>query len=410
MRVKNALDALSFRFSTRTVLSVTGLGLLLSGAFLYAGPLNPPAGPVASTYKTLTEIEPRIAVNAANTPGDATSLFKITEPGSYYLTGNITGVANKHGISIAASGVTLDLNGFELVGVPAMGAFDGVSVTASSRTNIAVINGSVRNWGDAGVDLGAFNAANSRVDGVRASGNAGNGISIGTGGTVSNCTASSNSVNGISAGFGCTVSNCTAFQNTDTGIGTNFGGTVLNCTAYANTNTGISINFGGTITNCTAYQNTGRGISTESSCTVTHCTAAQNGGTGISTSFGSTVEGCTVQNNFLDGILCGSSCVIRGNTCHFNGRDDGAGIHAVGNDIRIEGNNCTNADRGIEVDSPGNIIIRNTCSTNTSNWDIVIGNSVGPIVIAGTNTSNIIGNGPVASTLGSTDPHANFSF
>src|SRR6478672_5324618 len=82
-----------------------------------AGDLNPPAGPVASTMKTLSEVEPRIAINATNTPGDADSVFKISQPGSYYLTGNVTGVASKYGIEIAASGVTVDLAGFELTGV-----------------------------------------------------------------------------------------------------------------------------------------------------------------------------------------------------------------------------------------------------------------------------------------------------
>src|SRR5438105_3055049 len=102
--------------------------ILVGGAWwVSAGDLNPPAGPVAPTHKTLTEVEPRIAINATNTPGDANSLFKITQPGSYYLTGNITGVAAKNGIAIAASGVTLDLNGFDLLGVAS--SLDGVSVT-----------------------------------------------------------------------------------------------------------------------------------------------------------------------------------------------------------------------------------------------------------------------------------------
>ena len=149
--------------SPRRLLSLSALALVITGSLLYAGPLNPPAGPVTSTGKTTQEIfdkvasaEPRIAINAANTPGDANSLFKITTRGSYYLTGNITGVANKHGIEIAASGVTLDLNGFDLVGVPAMGAFDGVRATAvGGQNNIAVVNGSVRNWGQDGINLGS---------------------------------------------------------------------------------------------------------------------------------------------------------------------------------------------------------------------------------------------------------------
>ncbi|HYD01608.1 MAG TPA: hypothetical protein VEB22_10315, partial [Phycisphaerales bacterium] len=47
-----------------------------------AGPLNPPVGPVAPTAKPIAEVEPRTAINAANTPGDADSLFRITQPGS----------------------------------------------------------------------------------------------------------------------------------------------------------------------------------------------------------------------------------------------------------------------------------------------------------------------------------------
>src|SRR5262245_32112399 len=81
-----------------------------------AGDLNPPLGPVAPTLKTLTDVEPRIAISAANTPGDADSVFRITQPGSYYLTGNVTGVAGRHGVEIAANSVTLDLNGFDLAG------------------------------------------------------------------------------------------------------------------------------------------------------------------------------------------------------------------------------------------------------------------------------------------------------
>src|SRR4051812_18571328 len=48
-----------------------------------AGPLSPPVGPVVATMKTLSEVEPRIALSSTNTPGDGDSLFRITGPGSY---------------------------------------------------------------------------------------------------------------------------------------------------------------------------------------------------------------------------------------------------------------------------------------------------------------------------------------
>jgi len=66
--------------------------------------------------KTLDEVEARTILNGTNTPGDATSSFIITTPGSYYPVGNIAGTSGKHGISIQANDVALDLNGFALIG------------------------------------------------------------------------------------------------------------------------------------------------------------------------------------------------------------------------------------------------------------------------------------------------------
>ena len=108
--------------------------------------MNPPAGPVASSGKTLSEVEPRVAITLANTPGDANSIFKITQPGSYYLAANIAGVSGKHGIEIAASNVSIDLMGFALEGV--LGSLDGVS-TEGLRDSLAVRNGTVSGWGSA---------------------------------------------------------------------------------------------------------------------------------------------------------------------------------------------------------------------------------------------------------------------
>lgn len=127
-----------------------GAVILLQSAVVTAGPLTPPAGPIAGTMKTISEVEPRTAINAVNTPGDANSLYKITQPGSYYLTGNITGVAGKHGVEIAASGVTLDLNGFRLSGNSS--TLDGIAITQSQGRGIIIRNGTVELWGDCGIE------------------------------------------------------------------------------------------------------------------------------------------------------------------------------------------------------------------------------------------------------------------
>src|SRR5262245_58582086 len=82
------------------------LSILIIGVWIAsAGDLNPPPGPVTPTMKTLVEVEPRIAINNVNTPGDADSTFKIVQSGSYYMTGNITAIAGRIGIEVAANNV-----------------------------------------------------------------------------------------------------------------------------------------------------------------------------------------------------------------------------------------------------------------------------------------------------------------
>jgi len=370
-----------------SVLIAAAIGSIL---WVNAGSLTPPGGPVAPTMKTLTEVEPRIAINATNTPGDADSIFKITLPGSYYLTGNITGVAGKHGIEIAAGGlefaaggVTLDLNGFDLLGFVG-GTLDGVSATLALQSNIAVVNGSVRGWGDEGVDLGTLGATNSRVEGVLASGNAGNGITVGVGCAVSNCSAFSNSITGISVSTGSTVTNCSAYLNTGHGIATGQGSTVTNCSAYQNTINGIFATSGSTVTSCSAFQNISSGFSADSGSTVTNCSAFDNNANGITVGTGVTVADCTARTNTLDGIACSDAGVIRGNTCSTNGNGgNGAGIHATGNDNRIEGNTVIQTDFGILLDASvnGNLVVRNHASGNTTNYsNPASGNFIGTLI------------------------------
>lgn len=158
-----------------------------------AGDLDPPAGPITSTMKTLTQVEPRKLLSPTTTPGDADSVFKITEAGSYYLTANIAGVSGKHGVEIAASGVTFDLSGFAVTGTA--GSLDGISL-GQGFANIAVFNGTISDWGDDGVD-GAASGGNCIFERLRVADNDDTGI-VALGSRVSNCVAINNDV-GIAA-------------------------------------------------------------------------------------------------------------------------------------------------------------------------------------------------------------------
>ncbi len=67
-----------------------------------------------------------------------------------------------------------------------------------------------------------------------------------------------------------------------------------------------------------------------------------------------------------------------------------------------------NNARGIQVLVPGNIIVRNTCSGNTTaNWTIAMNNNC--LVVEGVNAGAINGNFGGADP-GSTDPNANFTY
>ncbi|MDX2145906.1 MAG: right-handed parallel beta-helix repeat-containing protein [Planctomycetota bacterium] len=391
---------------------ICSAAVLGSAALLTAGPLTPPSGPVASSYKTLSEVEPRIAINSTNTPGDSDtspSLFKITQPGSYYLTTNVAGVAGKNGIEITASGVTVDLNGFDIVGVA--GSLNGVVATVGGLEYIEVRNGSIRGWGGDGLALGGAGVDSSIVRDIRSSDNAGTGILAGPGTLVSGCVASSNAGAGIAASVICVVTGCSAFDNGGSGIVASTGSTITNCTSIANFAGGFVFGNACTIIGCSAEGNGSDGIDGSIAATITNCTSYNNTGNGISAGTGSAIRGCLSRFNALDGIRVSSGSVVLDNNCSSNGSTDGAGIHATGTDNRIERNNCLGADRGIDVDAVGNIIIRNTCSGNTINWSIVAGNHYGPIIDRTIVAAPPAVNGNAATeAIGSTHPDANFTY
>lgn len=130
---------------------------------------------------------------------------------------------------------------------------------------------------------------------------------------------------------------------------------------------------------------------------------------GFDVSSGNTIHGCTANANEGDGINLLSDSVARDNGCDSNGNDgDGAGIHAMSADNRIEGNKVTDNDRGIDVDTGGNLIIKNSASGNTTNWNVAAVNVI--LVINATRTSDAVTGDDGGTSPGSTDPNANFTY
>lgn len=196
-----------------TLVALSAFNLQLANTADAQGSLTPPGAP-APTMKTLDQVEARTPVDTAHTPGDADSLFVISQPGSYYLTGSITGVAAKHGIKITASYVTLDLNGFSLTA--AAGSLTGIHVP-SATPGLSVSNGVISGWGQNGV--GATTAADSMYDRLRVSGNGAagagySGLTCQSGCMVTDCSFENNTGNGLTVQAGSTVTGVVSQNNT----------------------------------------------------------------------------------------------------------------------------------------------------------------------------------------------------
>ena len=330
------------------------------GPGAWAGDLNPSAPPTAGTMKTLEEVEPRVAVGPATTPGDATCIYKITSPGSYYLKGNVTGEGSKSGIVVAASNVTLDLNGFTLSGVA--GSLDGIrpgsGAGGSYQTHVVITNGIVRGWGGTGVATYAYTGgfmdpaiSYARIEGV---------------------IAAENGMFGIRGAYGGIIRNCIARDNGNSGIlTTNNGGVVENCTSVSNGSDGFACYEGTTITNCSSMSNTGKGIYCgNSGHTIIGCTVLGNEGGGIDAGSVTAVKDCTLRGNTTFGIRITFDCFIT--DCEIAG-NQGDGINGVNiggqGKSRIDGNNvCGNTGYAMSLlNNPGNFIYRNTIRGNSLN-------------------------------------------
>lgn len=321
-----------------------------------AGPLDPPGGAVNSTYKTLAEVEPRVAINATNTPGDAGCLFRITVPGSYYLTSDITGVPGKDGVRIEAGGVSIDLMGFRLAGSEESGA---AIVAVGAFGDIEVRHGLVTGWGAGGVNLAAG----------------------GRGFVIEDVQVSSCIGHGIDAGDAAAVRTCSAVFNTEYGIRVGQSGVVDACTARNNGITGIGISIGSVVRGSAAGSNAGAGFFVDSAASATDCAAESNQLHGFIAGANSIITRCSSSFNDQNGIYAGSGALILENVCASNGRSGaGAGVHAGGPYNRIEGNHVTGNPRGIDVDAGRNLVIRNYATGNDVNYDITGSNIVGTIV------------------------------
>lgn len=359
------------------------------------GSLTPPGAP-APTMKTLDQIEARTVISSLP--------YTITNPGSYYLTENLTVSGGAAGIIVSSDNVTIDLNGFSLVG-GASGTNPGINVPTAHK-NLCVRNGTLTGWTNGAIS--AVNVTGSLFEKLRLVANSGTAaLNAGTASTIKECVATANTSSfgtGFRTGNSCTVLDCSAFgnggygfiltsfctianstssENSADGVDVQNYCSVMHCNITDNSQVGLSAGRYCTITQCTLGANATNGIATGDGCTVESCTAGFNG-IGIAVGSGGTVRSCTAKDNQYSGISVFNNCHVVGNTCdtdNTKGASSHAGIVVIGNGCRVEDNSLSgNGNAGLLVTSSyiGNIVIGNTFAG--AEYIIPSGNTVGPLI------------------------------
>ena len=125
---------------------------------LAQGNLNPPPGVPSPTMKTLEQIEPRTDI--LTLAGDANSEHVLSNPGSYYLSGNLS-VFKTDGLRVTAADVHIDLNGFQIVRGFGTGGGKAISLEVGAG-GFSARDGSIRGFAE-GIGVKTSTPVNLRV-------------------------------------------------------------------------------------------------------------------------------------------------------------------------------------------------------------------------------------------------------
>ncbi len=140
----------------------------------------------------------------------------INKSGSYILSGNIVNKrANAASVSITASNVTLNLQGFSITSTVASNA---AAIDSGAASNVVITNGIISGFGGPAILAGTA----TTISGITATGNSTLGgsptIQAGNGSQIFNNTVAGGGGSGISCATGCLVRGNTVQANTSFGL------------------------------------------------------------------------------------------------------------------------------------------------------------------------------------------------
>jgi len=215
---------------------------VIAGQLLAQGTFPPVTLPGTPEMKTLAQVEPRTAL-----PGGSSSLT-ISNPGSYYLTGNLTvGPYAAAALTISASNVSLDLNGFTIASSSGASTSSSGILIRAGQQNVSIRGGGIAGFSD-GVSIEAGDSICLRFEALAIHDCYSNGIHFRgstPGSQVSGCRISGSSTpfNGVTALGGVRVENCT-LDGGPSSAGSQTSGLNLSLTDFAIGNTIANYNTG----------------------------------------------------------------------------------------------------------------------------------------------------------------------
>lgn len=397
-------------FSVRSLVVLAAVTSLGNAAL--AGPMTPPPGAPKATMKTLAEVEPRVAINATNTPGDADSVYRITQPGSYYLTGDLTGAPGKYTIQVEADGVTIDLNGYTM---RASGsntfAFGDHGSEELPRVNALTITNGV-------IDGHRYGVLAERISGLTVRDvkfmNGYTGVSLAGSAIVEGCTFMSMTGTGVTLDGNAALVRDSIFTACDVGVFVS--DAVVESCVVSGGRIGLLLTRS-TARDCHVHDMSEAGIQLNTDSRALDCMVVSGQDGIVTIGMRTEIRGCTVERASGDGIQVGGARTrVVDNTVRNAG---GTGIRVLAGVTKghIEGNDGMGNLNGVSVLGSDFTVIRNTFGANSNALNATFyfapGNRFGTIVKAGTNAAGVgtsAASATVSGTFSAGDPFANLSF